>query len=58
MSLSYSIIDYTGKEIFTKELGRYGALEEIDMSGYASGMYFVQLKNKGINIWNNKVIKE
>jgi hypothetical protein len=58
MSLSYSIIDYTGKEIFTKELGMYGAVEEIDMSGYVSGLYIVQLKNRGISVWSGKVVKE
>ncbi len=46
--LTYSISDITGKVIFTNTI--YNSKEQIDLSKFEKGIYFIQLKN------NNKII--
>ena len=56
---SYSVFDVTGKLVFTKNLGKTATKfsETVDISGYNSGLYFLNVTLDGI-VSTRKIVKE
>jgi hypothetical protein len=53
-----AIFDLTGKKVYEQDLGKTNSLQtEIDLSGWASGMYLLRLSNEN-QVFSQRVVKE